>query len=227
MSSSSEYVVVCVYPNWRMRNSDNGMIFECDNLLRTRRVSSLSKLKSLILSNLGGLGRKEIRRVGDDPPFTPPPIHVASPVKDIDMDDEDSDKEYVADSNDNSSSEDDDEEEFVPEMPVETVFPTMNILFRQRGPDGVRAIRGLAQGSFRVRLSVGTCGYGLFQSLCLPCHHALTACATASIEWASYVHPVYMQEGVFKVYKIEFPPIPDEALWQVWYGTRLLMHIAS
>ncbi|RYQ84878.1 hypothetical protein Ahy_B10g104379 [Arachis hypogaea] len=42
-----------------------GVIFECDNpiLLRTWRVSSLSELKSLILSNLCGLGRKEIGRV--------------------------------------------------------------------------------------------------------------------------------------------------------------------
>ncbi|RYQ92423.1 hypothetical protein Ahy_B09g098650 [Arachis hypogaea] len=47
-------------------NSDNGMIFEYDNLLlfRTQPVNPLSELKSLILNNLGGLGRKEIGRLG-------------------------------------------------------------------------------------------------------------------------------------------------------------------
>ncbi|RYR20519.1 hypothetical protein Ahy_B03g065688 [Arachis hypogaea] len=84
-----------------------------------------------------------------------------------------------------------------------------------------------SQGSFHVWLSAGTCNCGLFQSLHFPYRHALTACALASIEWAPYVHPVYIQEAVFKVYKMEFPPIPYEALWQEWYGTWLLMHIAS
>ncbi|RYR48157.1 hypothetical protein Ahy_A07g034153 [Arachis hypogaea] len=60
------YLIVCVYPNCGMRNSDNRVIFECDNslLFRTRCINSLFELKSLILSNLGGLGRKEIGRMG-------------------------------------------------------------------------------------------------------------------------------------------------------------------
>ncbi|RYR74563.1 hypothetical protein Ahy_A02g009286 isoform C [Arachis hypogaea] len=168
-----------------MKNSDNRVIFECDNLLLLciRRISSLFELKSPILSNFGGLGRKEIERVvyrllaplgnkvlrfrlfrlqgdehvrlmfdiygrimaeqvielsaevgdvcgsgsvhstfvQDDPPLAPPPIHVASPVEDMNVGDEDSDEEYVADSNDSDSSEDDDEEEFIPETPTEAV----------------------------------------------------------------------------------------------------------
>ncbi|RYR67393.1 hypothetical protein Ahy_A03g013730 isoform B [Arachis hypogaea] len=173
---NSEYVVVCMYLNCRMRNSVNEVIFECENpsLLCTRRVSLLSELKSLILSNLGGLGRKEIGRVGnkllapldngvfqfclfrlqgdkhlqlifdihgrimveqvmelsakvgdvggggsvhstfvqdDDPPLTPPPIHVASPVEDMDVGDEESDEEYIADSSDSDFSEDDEGED--------------------------------------------------------------------------------------------------------------------
>ncbi|RYQ92290.1 hypothetical protein Ahy_B09g098474 [Arachis hypogaea] len=50
---------------------------------------------------------------------------------------------------------------------------------------------GWSQGSFRVRLSNGTCDCGLFQSLHYLCCHALAGCAAASIEWAPYVHPVY------------------------------------
>ncbi|RYR25441.1 hypothetical protein Ahy_B02g059190 [Arachis hypogaea] len=72
---------------------------------------------------------------------------------------------------------------------------------------------GWSQGSFRVRLVAGTCDCGLFQSLHYPCRHALAACAVVSIKWAPYVHPVYRQEVVFKVYEMEFPPIPDEAVW--------------
>ncbi|XP_015947428.1 uncharacterized protein LOC107472490 [Arachis duranensis] len=65
MSNNSEYLVVCVYPNCRMRNSDNRVIFECENslLLHTRCISLLSELKSLILTNLDGIGRREIGRV--------------------------------------------------------------------------------------------------------------------------------------------------------------------
>ncbi|RYR61191.1 hypothetical protein Ahy_A04g018317 [Arachis hypogaea] len=66
MASNSVYIVVCVYSNCRMRNGDNGVTFECENpiLLRTQRLSTLSDLKSLILSNLGGTEAMEVGRVG-------------------------------------------------------------------------------------------------------------------------------------------------------------------
>ncbi|XP_016195007.1 uncharacterized protein LOC107635974 [Arachis ipaensis] len=54
-----------------------------------------------------------------------------------------------------------------------------------------------------------------------PCRHALARCAVASIEWAPYVHPVYRQEDVFKVYEMEFSPTPDESLGSEWDGTLL------
>ncbi|RYR28799.1 hypothetical protein Ahy_B01g052986 [Arachis hypogaea] len=75
-----------------------------------------------------------------------------------------------------------------------------------------------SRGSFRVCLTVGTCDCSLFQSLHFPCRHALAACAAASVEWGSYVHPVYLQEEVYKVYEKEFPLIPDERLWPEWFG---------
>ncbi|XP_016206387.1 uncharacterized protein LOC107646737 [Arachis ipaensis] len=77
----------------------------------------------------------------------------------------------------------------------------------------LESFEGWLQGSFRVRLSAGLCDCGLFQALHYPCRHALARCATASIKWAPYVHPIYRQEAVFKVYEMEFPPIPK------WYGT--------
>ncbi|RYQ85645.1 hypothetical protein Ahy_B10g105220 [Arachis hypogaea] len=55
MASNSIYIVVCVYPNCRMRNGHHRVTFECENpiLLCTQCVSTLWELKSLILSNLG------------------------------------------------------------------------------------------------------------------------------------------------------------------------------
>ncbi|XP_057760098.1 uncharacterized protein LOC130980433 [Arachis stenosperma] len=49
-----------------MKNNDNGVTFECENsiLLRTQRVSTLSELKSLILSNFGRIEAREVGRVG-------------------------------------------------------------------------------------------------------------------------------------------------------------------
>ncbi|RYR59116.1 uncharacterized protein [Arachis hypogaea] len=85
---------------------------------------------------------------------------------------------------------------------------------------------GWGTGSFRVRLSKGTCDYGLFQSLHYPCHHALAGCAAASIEWVPYVHPVYKHKAIFKVYEMEFSPIPEESMWVVWHGTRLCPNLA-
>ncbi|XP_029145252.1 uncharacterized protein [Arachis hypogaea] len=80
---------------------------------------------------------------------------------------------------------------------------------------------GWSQGSFRVWLSEGTCDCGLFQFLYYPCRHALAGCVAASIEWAPYVHPVYKQEAVFKVYEMEFSLISDKSLWPEWYGTSI------
>ncbi|RYR73726.1 hypothetical protein Ahy_A02g008210 [Arachis hypogaea] len=77
-------------------------------------------------------------------------------------------------------------------------------------------VEGWLQGSFRVRLTAGTCDCGFFQSLHFSCCHALASCAIGS-----YVHPIYMQQAVFKVYKSDFLPIANEKLWPEWYGTRL------
>ncbi|XP_015932078.1 uncharacterized protein LOC107458382 [Arachis duranensis] len=182
MVTNSVYIVVCVYPNCCMRNGDNGVIFECENLilLRTQHVNSLSKLKSLILSNADGTETREVGRVGhrvlaslgngvfrfqlfrllgdkhvqlmfdihgrimaeqvmkfsadvgdiggggsihstyvqDDRPLAPPPIHVAIPVADMELDEEDSDEEYIAESGDSDSSEAGDDKEFVLETPA-------------------------------------------------------------------------------------------------------------
>ncbi|RYR14414.1 hypothetical protein Ahy_B04g070971 isoform A [Arachis hypogaea] len=65
MARNSPYIIVLVYPNCRMRNGDNGVTFECEDsiLFRTQRVETLSDLRSLILSKLGGTQAREIGRV--------------------------------------------------------------------------------------------------------------------------------------------------------------------
>ncbi|QHN79109.1 uncharacterized protein DS421_19g667260 [Arachis hypogaea] len=39
-----------------------------------------------------------------------------------------------------------------------------------------------------------------------------------SIEWCQFVDPVYTMVPIFNVYEREFPPIPDEKMWSLWYG---------
>ncbi|RYR75842.1 hypothetical protein Ahy_A01g000427 [Arachis hypogaea] len=65
MASNNPFIVVLLYPDCRMRNSDKGVPFECQDpiLFRTQHVETLSDLKSLILSKVGGTQARKIRRV--------------------------------------------------------------------------------------------------------------------------------------------------------------------
>ncbi|RYR46991.1 hypothetical protein Ahy_A07g032885 [Arachis hypogaea] len=150
----------------------------------------------------------------DDPPLAPPPQQVASPMEDMDVDGDDSDEEYVVDSNDCGSSKDDEKEEFVLETSVEAsiqylllaphpilALSVVSSHYHTLDLDAIRdsvfvvdelkPFQGWSQSSFRARLMTGTCDCGLFPSLHFPCRHELAACATASVEWGLYVHPVY------------------------------------
>ncbi|RYQ86053.1 hypothetical protein Ahy_B10g105717 [Arachis hypogaea] len=71
------------------------------------------------VGDVGGSGSGHSDFLQDDPLLIPKSIHVPSPIEDMDVDGEDSDEEYVADSNKSGSSKDDEEEEFVPETLVE------------------------------------------------------------------------------------------------------------
>ncbi|RYR45991.1 hypothetical protein Ahy_A07g031761 isoform A [Arachis hypogaea] len=65
MASNIPYIVVLVYPNCPIKNSNNGVTFECEDLIlfRTQHVKTLSDLKSLILSKFGGTQARKIGRV--------------------------------------------------------------------------------------------------------------------------------------------------------------------
>ncbi|XP_015950053.1 uncharacterized protein LOC107474921 [Arachis duranensis] len=77
------------------------------------------------------------------------------------------------------------------------------------------------QSRFRVNLQFRRCDCGYFQALHYPCAHALAACAYARLEWQQYVDLVYRVESVFRVYEMEFQPMPDEDMWPPYEGPRV------
>ncbi|RYR41974.1 hypothetical protein Ahy_A08g038425 [Arachis hypogaea] len=128
----------------------------------------------------------------------------------MDVDSEESDEEYVADSND-SSSEEDEKEEFVPETSVDAsvryLLPAPQlILTLSVVPSHYHILDLDAMHEDTTFFNMGTCDCDLFQSFHFPCHHVLATCAAASVEWGTYVHMVYRQEVVLKVVE------PEEAV---------------
>ncbi|XP_016204688.1 uncharacterized protein LOC107645222 [Arachis ipaensis] len=77
------------------------------------------------------------------------------------------------------------------------------------------------QSRFRVNLQYRRCDCGYFQALHYPCAHALAACAYARLDWKQYVDLVYRVESVFRVYEMEFQPLPDEEMWPPSEGQRI------
>ncbi|KAL4316811.1 hypothetical protein AHAS_Ahas15G0322400 [Arachis hypogaea] len=43
----------------------------------------------------------------------------------------------------------------------------------------------------------------------------------ARLEWQQYVDLVYRMESVFRVYEMEFQPMPDEEMWPPYEGQRV------
>ncbi|RYR65194.1 hypothetical protein Ahy_A03g011162 [Arachis hypogaea] len=120
-----------------MRNDDNRVTFECQDpiLFCTQRVNTLSNLKSLILSKLGGTIARKIGRVayrllapigngvfrfrlfrlqGDEH------VRVMFDIHGRIMVEQESDEDYVADSGESGSFDSGDENVRVPETPVST-----------------------------------------------------------------------------------------------------------
>ncbi|QHN78464.1 uncharacterized protein DS421_19g661600 [Arachis hypogaea] len=62
---NNQYFFVVVYSNGIVRHDDEGEFFESDNtvMLHTYRVDILDALKTVMLSNMGGVGTKEVGRV--------------------------------------------------------------------------------------------------------------------------------------------------------------------
>ncbi|XP_057730469.1 uncharacterized protein LOC130945785 [Arachis stenosperma] len=62
---NNQFFFVVVYPNGIVRHADEGVIFESDKIvmLRTYWVDSMDALNTILLSNMGGVGTKEVGQV--------------------------------------------------------------------------------------------------------------------------------------------------------------------
>ncbi|RYR74321.1 hypothetical protein Ahy_A02g008995 [Arachis hypogaea] len=80
-------------------------------------VEQVMELSAEVL-DVGGGSSGTSNFVPDNAPLAPHPLHCACPVQDMDVEDEESDEEYIADSHGSGSSEDDDDDEFIPETPI-------------------------------------------------------------------------------------------------------------
>ncbi|KAL4344327.1 hypothetical protein AHAS_Ahas11G0167300 [Arachis hypogaea] len=59
------------------------------------------------------------------------------------------------------------------------------------------------------------------QALHYPCAHARADCAYARLEWQQYVDLVFRVESMFRIYEMEFQPMPDEEMWPPYEGQRV------
>ncbi|RYR43087.1 hypothetical protein Ahy_A08g039516 [Arachis hypogaea] len=62
LTENNQFFFVVVYPSGIVRHADEGVIFESDKIvmLRTYWVDSLDALNTILLSNMGGVGTKEV-----------------------------------------------------------------------------------------------------------------------------------------------------------------------
>ncbi|XP_057730655.1 uncharacterized protein LOC130945990 [Arachis stenosperma] len=62
---NNQFFFVVVYPNEIVKHGNEGVIFESNKtvMLRTNRVDTLHALKTIMFSNIGGIGTKEVGRI--------------------------------------------------------------------------------------------------------------------------------------------------------------------
>ncbi|RYR33337.1 hypothetical protein Ahy_A10g047915 [Arachis hypogaea] len=91
------------------------LMFDVSGRIMAKQVMELSAE----VCDVGGGGSGSSSLVqDDDPPLALLLLHCARPAVGMNVDGEESDKEYIVDSNESASSEKDDEDEFVPNTPV-------------------------------------------------------------------------------------------------------------
>lgn len=74
-------------------------------------------------------------------------------------------------------------------------------------------IEGIIEGSYLVYLKQRTYDCGRFHAFHFTCAHAIAACASTYMDYMKYVDEVYKRKRIYKVYKFEFSPIPNEGRW--------------
>ncbi|KAI4324027.1 hypothetical protein L6164_023595 [Bauhinia variegata] len=68
-----------------------------------------------------------------------------------------------------------------------------------------------------------TCTCGEFQALHYPCSYVLVACASISIDYTSFVDPVYTLDHMINAYRFEFYLITSKEFWSSVAGPMLLL----
>lgn len=75
-----------------------------------------------------------------------------------------------------------------------------------------RPDEGIIEGSYHVYLRHRVYDCGRFWALCFPCTHAIAAWALTHLDCMSYVDEVYKLKQIYKVWKSEFSPVPNESI---------------
>ncbi|CAL0317899.1 unnamed protein product [Lupinus luteus] len=75
---------------------------------------------------------------------------------------------------------------------------------------------------YTVRLMESWCDCGEFQSLRLPCSHAVATCASLNLDTAQFISPIYRLTNILKVYGVEFQPVPNEEYWPSYTGPTFI-----
>ncbi|XP_019451933.1 PREDICTED: uncharacterized protein LOC109354035 [Lupinus angustifolius] len=75
---------------------------------------------------------------------------------------------------------------------------------------------------YTVKLAENWCDCGEFQSLRLPCSHAIATCSTLNLDCGQFISPIYRLDNILKVYGIHFQPIGNEEYWPPYSGPSFI-----
>ncbi|CAL0320995.1 unnamed protein product [Lupinus luteus] len=75
---------------------------------------------------------------------------------------------------------------------------------------------------YTVRLMESWCDCGEFQSLRLPCSHAVATCASLNLDCGQFIAHIYRLDNIVKVYGVEFQPIANVEYWPTYSGPTFI-----
>ncbi|XP_019423103.1 PREDICTED: uncharacterized protein LOC109360782 [Lupinus angustifolius] len=75
---------------------------------------------------------------------------------------------------------------------------------------------------YTVKLAENWCDCGEFQSLRLPCSHAIATCASLNLDCSQFISTIYRLDNLQKVYGYEFQPLGNEEYWPPYSGPTFI-----
>ncbi|CAL0324864.1 unnamed protein product [Lupinus luteus] len=75
---------------------------------------------------------------------------------------------------------------------------------------------------YTVKVGDGWCDCGEFQSLRLPCSHAVATCASLALDCSQFISPIYRLDNIIKAYGCQFQPIGNEEYWPAYSGPTFI-----